>query len=125
MRTVLAFSLAAVLAAGCASAPPAPPPDALLASNLFGPPTEPVSTDDVFAMSAAMRRYLAIEIADQLHSEGLQAGLVKALQHQAQLKLAYDTARHKKAAEAFDTRTGNRLSLVIMTRRSPRRSGCP
>jgi hypothetical protein len=38
MRSVLALSLAAVLAAGCASAPPAPP-DALLASNLFGPPT--------------------------------------------------------------------------------------
>jgi tetratricopeptide (TPR) repeat protein len=125
MRTVLAFSLAAVLAAGCASAPPAPPPDALLANNLFGPSTEPVSTDDVFAMSEAMRHYLAVEIADQLHSEGLQAGLVKALQHHAQLKLEYDTARTKKAAEAFDTRTGNCLSLVIMTAAFAKALGLP
>jgi tetratricopeptide (TPR) repeat protein len=124
MRSVLALSLAAVLAAGCASAPPAPP-DALLASNLFGPPTEPVRTDDLFAMSKAMRRYLTVEIADQLHSEGLQAGLVKALQHHAQLKLEYDTARTKKAAEAFDTRTGNCLSLVIMTAAFAKELGLP
>ncbi len=125
MRTVLAFSLAAVLAAGCASAPPAPPPDALLANSLFGPPTEPVRTDDVFALSDAMHRYLTVEIADQLHSEGLQAGLVKALQLHAQLKLEYDTARTKKAAEAFDTRTGNCLSLVIMTAAFAKELGLP
>ncbi len=124
MRSVVALSLAAVLAAGCASAP-MPSPDSLLADRLFALPAEPVSTDDVFAMSDAMRRFLAVDIADQLRTDGLQAGLAEALQHQAQLKLEYDTARTKKAAEAFATRTGNCLSLVIMTAAFAKELGLP
>jgi hypothetical protein len=51
-----------------------------------------------------VRRYLTVEIADQLHSEGLQAGLVKALQHHAQLKLEYDTARAPRRPPKRSTR---------------------
>ena len=62
-----------------------------------------------------MRRYLAVDIADQIRTKGAQAGLVDALYRRAQLKLEYDAATTKTAAEAFDARSGNCLSLVLMT----------
>jgi hypothetical protein len=62
-----------------------------------------------------MRRYLAVDISDQIRTKGAQAGLVDALYRRAQLKLEYDAATTKTAAEAFDARSGNCLSLVLMT----------
>ena len=62
-----------------------------------------------------MRRYLAVDIADQIRIKGPQLGLVDALQKHTQLKLEYDAARTKNAAATFASRTGNCLSLVIMT----------
>ena len=57
--------LIAVLLGACASAPPLAEqrPEPLLADARFGPPTEPVSTDRVFEVSDAMRRYLQNDIA--------------------------------------------------------------
>jgi tetratricopeptide (TPR) repeat protein len=116
MRLAPVLLAASCLLAACATTTPPPPgPDPLLADHLFAPPAEPVRTDDLFAMSAAMRRYLAVDIADQLRIDGPQAGLIEALQTRAKLKLEYDAARTKKAAATFDARTGNCLSLVIMT----------
>src|SRR5665213_1853456 len=108
--------LTACLTSACASAPTitAPPPE-LIAGPQFGPPTERISTDDVFVASAEMKRYLAVEIADQLRVKGPQAGLIEALYEKAQLKLEYDATRTKTAAETFATRSGNCLSLVLMT----------
>jgi tetratricopeptide (TPR) repeat protein len=116
MRLSPVLLAASCLVAACATTP-APPagPEALLAEQLFAPPSEPVRSDDLFAMSDAMRRYLAVDIADQLRIEGAQTGLMEALRSQAQLKLEYDAARTKKAAATFEGRTGNCLSLVIMT----------
>ena len=112
-RAVLAAS--ALLLSACASAPK--DRDAVLPFHdaRFAPPGEPVSTDAVFALDAAMRRYLAVEIAGSLRSRGVQAGFVDALRDTRGLKLEYDSARTKNAAEAFATRSGNCLSLVIMT----------
>ena len=103
-----------VLLSACASTPP-PQPAPLLADHLFAAPTERVGTDDVLKMSDAMRRYLAVDIADQIRIKGAQAGLVDALYRRAQLKLEYDAATTKTAAEAFEARSGNCLSLVLMT----------
>ncbi len=113
-----AASLGAVvaMATACAGAPQqAPAPAGLFHDARFAPPRERVSTDDVFALDDAMRRYLAFEIAGQLRAQGLQQGLVDALYGKHQLKLEYDSARTRNAAEAFASRSGNCLSLVIMT----------
>ena len=115
MRVPSLVVLAAALLAGCAAAPPPAPPDSLLADRLFAPPRESVRTDDIFALSDAMRRYLAVDIADQIRVKGPQLGLVEAMQKHAQLKLEYDAARTKDAAATFASRNGNCLSLVIMT----------
>ncbi len=119
----LVLSIAGVLA-GCAAPPPAPP-DSLLADRLFAPPREPVRSDDIFALSDAMRRYLAVDIAGQIRIDGPQVGLVKALQRNTQLKLEYDAVRTKNAAATFAGRTGNCLSLVIMTAAFAKELGVP
>jgi tetratricopeptide (TPR) repeat protein len=113
----LSFLLPAVaLLSACALAPAAPEPlEPLFADSAFAAPSERVSTDAVFAVSDEMRRYLRRDIAGQLRSQGPQAGLVDALYKRTQLRLEYDAAVTKTASEAFATRSGNCLSLVIMT----------
>lgn len=124
MRLAPLVVLVAALLAGCAAAPPAAP-DSLLADRLFAPPRERVATDDIFALSDAMRRYLAVDIAEQIRAKGAQFGLVEALQKHAQLKLEYDAARTKDAAATFASRNGNCLSLVIMTAAFAKELGVP
>ena len=111
--TLLCLSLAA-----CASAPPpvAPPePAPLFNDALFAAASEPIRAEDVFALSDGMKRYLTNEIASQLRVKGAQEGLIDALYSRNQLRLRYDTAATRNAAQAFETRSGNCLSLVIMT----------
>jgi len=76
-------------------------------------------------LSDAMHRYLAVDIADQIRIKGPQLGLIDALQKHTQLKLEYDAARTKNAAATFASRTGNCLSLVIMTAAFAKELGLP
>ena len=109
--------LPCLLLGACASAPVERPPAApsLLADARFAPPSERVSADDVFALSPEMKRYLEVDIADKLREKGLQKGLIDALYAKGELKLDYDSAMTRNAAQAFAARSGNCLSLVIMT----------
>jgi Tfp pilus assembly protein PilF len=114
---VLALLLCALLCA-CANVPPPPnsaKPDTFFRDTLFKPPAQAVNPDDVFAMSDAMKRYVQFDIARQLRSDGLARGLVTALYRRDQLKLDYDTLTTRNAAQAFEARRGNCLSLVLMT----------
>src|SRR6266480_3525229 len=114
MKQVAAPILCIVLAA-CSHAPVAPPPAQLFSDHLFAAPSERVSADDVFALSDEMKRYLETEMAGRLLNKGLQKGLIDALYSQNQLRLEYDAAITRNAAQAFEARSGNCLSLVIMT----------
>ena len=109
-------ALAGLLTA-CASLPPAPlqVPTHLFEDSAFGAPTQPVDAQQVFAISPSMARYLEVEIAPQLRTQGRQRGLVDALHSKAQLRLDYDTDMTRNAAQAFEARSGNCLSLVVMT----------
>ena len=51
----------------------------------------------------------------QLGAQGREKALVQALYAKGELKLDYDTELTRNAAEAFAARSGNCLSLVIMT----------
>jgi len=115
---VLASVLGVLLLSGCAltneraiQAVPAQ----LFDDSAFEAPSQPIDPAEVFAMSPAMKRYLDVEIAPQILRLGRQRGLVDALYNRAQLKLDYDTEVTRNAAEAFDARSGNCLSLVVMT----------
>ena len=92
----------AVLALQACAAPEIVPtqPASLLRDEAFQ--ARPVPADpDVFAVSGSMRRYLEVDIARQLRFKGNLHGLVAALQSSTQLKLDYDSAVTRTAAEAF------------------------
>jgi tetratricopeptide (TPR) repeat protein len=108
------------LLAACAPAPKVesgaePKPETLFADARFAPASERISADDVFALSEPMRQFLASRISREAHLKGRQEGLIDALYTRGQLKLAYDAVMTRNAAQAFDARSGNCLSLVIMT----------
>jgi len=124
MRRALSL-LSCVLLAACATPPAAPPPAALFQDRLFGPPSERVGADEVFALSDAMRDFIAAEIAGQAHRKNAQAALIEALYTKGRLKLEYDASVTRNAAEAFDARAGNCLSLVIMTAAFAKALGLP
>jgi len=109
------IALLSAMLAACATAPVPPAPPALLSDPLFAAPSERISASDVFALSNEMRRYLAVDIAPLLKRSGTREGLVQALGSSGQLKLEYDSVMTRNAAQAFAARSGNCLSLVIMT----------
>ncbi len=109
--------LLATLLAACATLPPAAPPPSpsLFEDAAFAPPHNVPDAKAVFALSPAMLRYLERDIAASIRQQGAQRALVDALHTKAQLRLEYDAELTRNAAEAFDARAGNCLSLVVMT----------
>jgi tetratricopeptide (TPR) repeat protein len=124
MRTWLLLSLCALLAACAAPRELAQRPEALFDDSLFGAPSERVGADEIFRVSDAMRRYLQDpQIEAQLRRKGPQRGLLEALYTSGELKLDYDARTTRNAAQAFDARAGNCLSLVVMTAAFAREMG--
>jgi tetratricopeptide (TPR) repeat protein len=123
MKHWMSLGLCIALAA-CASAPPPPAPEHLFADEIFAPPSQRIDPSEVFAMSGAMREYAA-QMAPLLRQRGMQQGLVEALYRRGELKLDYDAALTRNAAQAFDARAGNCLSLVIMTAAFAKHLGMP
>ena len=115
MRYQWVSLLLCALLAACAGAPQVARPDPLLNDAAFAPASERIAAADVFALSDSMRRYLNADIAGKLSQQGKQRGLIQALYQRDQLKLDYDSAMTRNAAQAFEARAGNCLSLVIMT----------
>lgn len=125
----LALIVVGALLTGCASvplppaAPSAPPPAVvapapglgLLADERFPPPAAAVDADSLFALSPAMRAYLRDHIEPKVAAHGRHAALVDALYAKSELQLKYDSTVTRNAAEAFESRAGNCLSLVVMT----------
>ncbi|MES2049469.1 MAG: tetratricopeptide repeat protein [Pseudomonadota bacterium] len=108
----LLFTLALV---ACASAPPIPKTTVFFNDHLFSQAAEPINVNDVFAVNQEMEDYLHSDIAQQLKLKGYQQGLFDALYNKHELKLEYDSVTTKNAAQTFKTKTGNCLSLAIMT----------
>jgi tetratricopeptide (TPR) repeat protein len=110
-----AVLLLSLLLAACATAPSPQQPERLFNDALFRPPSAKIDAADVFALTPAMRHYLETDIGRMVRNRGRQEGLYRALYDRGYLKLEYDAATTRNAAEAFDARAGNCLSLVIMT----------
>jgi tetratricopeptide (TPR) repeat protein len=107
--------LPCVWLAACASAPVVPPPPNLFADEKFAPPSERIDSAQVFALSDEMRKFLHEDMAGQLKLRGSTQALAESLYRKSGLKLEYDAAVTRNAAQAFEARAGNCLSLVIMT----------
>ena len=121
----LTILLACAALAACAHVEPAPLPASLFADDAFAPAAQRPRADDVFAMNDAMRAYADGEMRQLLRVRGQQQGLVDALYTRGQLKLEYETALTRNAAQAFEARSGNCLSLVIMTAAFAKHFGMP
>jgi tetratricopeptide (TPR) repeat protein len=116
MRTWLLLSLCALLAACAGPRELTRPPEQLFDDGLFAAPSERIGTGDIFAVSDAMRRYLQHpQIEAQLRRKGPQRGLLEALYTTGELRLDYEGVTTRNAAQAFEARAGNCLSLVVMT----------
>jgi hypothetical protein len=113
MKALIAV-LVSVLLVGCASAPPMPRPDDLFHDAQFSAPSVPIAPDAALAMSPAMRSHLATKFVNRVRPTDRRQQLIEAL-YRGDLKLEYDAAITRTAAEAFDARSGNCLALVMMT----------
>lgn len=116
---LLLWALVCVLLSGCASAPPpAPPLAGLLDDAAFPAPVSgaAITASDVFTLSPAMSAHLRSRAFQaRLREHGAARGLLKALYDKSDLQLDYDATRTQTAAQTYARRSGNCLSLVIMT----------
>lgn len=121
------ISLSLFLLAGCASQQPtnAPPPP-VFADASFAPPSEPVRTDTLFELSPPMQAYLnSSRFRATLRERGERHGLVDALYSKTDLQIEYESSKTHTAAETYAARSGNCLSLVIMTAAFAKALGMP
>ena len=106
--------LVCLLLAGCAQAPVGQPIAGLFRDELFAPPSQHIDAGEIFALSEPMRRYLRDELQTGRRAKEVREALIDAAT-QGRLKLDYDSAMTRTAAQAFEARAGNCLSLTIMT----------
>jgi Flp pilus assembly protein TadD len=108
---------AAAFLGGCASRPLAhqAPAQQLFHDQLFQPASAPIDTGSVFATTPAMRAYVQHEIGATGNGKDVRRLLFDALYRRDKLQLEYDSAITRNAAQTFEARAGNCLSLAIMT----------
>ncbi len=111
--------------AGCASGPRAGDAGPLFDDAVFAPPSETIDASQAMAPSPAMREFARRELAGVMGQREPQQALLRALYTGNQLQLRYDNALTRNAAEAFDARAGNCMSLVMMTAALARELGLP
>ena len=100
---------------GCATPPPPPPRDNLFVDEAFKPPTIRINPADALQLSPQMQHFADFEMRSDIRNLGPRDGLMEALYEKGQLQLEYDSGVTRTAAEAFDARRGNCMSLVLMT----------
>lgn len=116
MKTWLLLFL--VLLSGCAGTPSRPPAElaSLFDDTAFPAPATPVDAAGLFTLSAPMRAHLnSPAFQKNLRDKGSARGLLAALYSKSDLQLDYDASVTRTAAQTYAERSGNCLSLVIMT----------
>lgn len=101
----------AMLAACAGTVPPMPP---VFNDSDFAPAME-IDSAAVLAPSEEMRRYIALGMASSKRAGNPRQALYHALHDVDELKLEYDAELTRNASETFAARSGNCLSLVLMT----------
>lgn len=90
-------------------------PEHLFHDQLFAATNEVIDHQQIFKVNPAMRQFIASHITPDLRHKSMQQALFDALYHKGQLRLTYDASVTRDAADTFAARSGNCLSLVIMT----------
>ena len=120
-----ALLLFALLTACATLQKPGPDARTLLHDELFSLQSPAPDANAVFALSDEMLAYAAKELAPLARQADPRHGLIAALYTKSQLQLAYDGSSTRSASQAFASRSGNCLSLVIMTASFARHLGLP
>ena len=114
---LLSTLIFAVLLAGCASAPSpqlAVPQRDLYNDTAFARPADIIRPEQIFELTPEMKAY-ATKIRQSNRSRVLHIALFEALYERDRLRLDYDSELTRTAAQAFEARAGNCMSLVLMT----------
>ena len=111
MACTCALSL---LLAGCATRVVPVQADRVLDDTLFRD-VPAVSPAEGVALTPAMRDFVARDLAPLVRRHGPQAALGMVMQQRGWIEVEYDDTRTRTAAQAFDERIGNCLSLVMLT----------
>lgn len=118
-------ALAALVLAACAQVGPAPDTQGLLQDRLFAAPTAPLTAQQVFALSEPMRDFANQVLASPGAMRDRRQALFDELFKKGQLRFYYDASATRSAAETFAARTGNCISLVVMTAALAKHLGLP
>lgn len=117
--------LLAVALSACASTRQPTDITALLHDDLFQAVADAPSEAAVFALSPAMQQYADKHLRHVPTAHDARRALIGALYQRDELRLSYDAGATRNAAQAFDARAGNCLSLVIMTAAFAKYLGMP
>lgn len=117
----LPLLLAAAALAACAGSAGERVDATLFADARFQAPAQPVDPAALFALNDAMRDFVERDLA--VGGDPRRA-LVAALSDR-RLRLEYESSLTRTAAQAFDARAGNCLSLVAMTAALAKAKGMP
>jgi hypothetical protein len=118
--------LALATGSGCASKPAITEQSASLFNDqYFKPQKKPFNSESVFELSPEMHNYLRNEGISSLRSIGRAKTLLYSLYSRDKLQLEYDSTYTRTAREAFDAKSGNCLSLVLMTASFAKEMGLP
>jgi tetratricopeptide (TPR) repeat protein len=112
LMRLLAALLCATLAACAATTPASLPP--IFNDSDFAPAAA-IDASQVFALDDAMRQYVQTQVRHAARNGNPRLALYEALYDKSRLKLEYDAAMTRNARETFEARSGNCMSLVIMT----------
>ncbi len=109
------MALALSLLQACATAPRQALPTPPLLDEAYAPAPVLPSSQELLALSPAMREFLEQTVRPKVRMYGSKEGLLKALYREGQLRLQYDAEKTRTATETFADGRGNCLSLVLMT----------
>jgi len=112
---IVVLALTAAGLSGCAVEPVAPPRSDVFLDAAFKPASMQIDPEAALRLSPAMQRFAETEMAAEIRKKGVRDGLIDALYTKGRLQLDYDSEITRTAAEAFDARRGNCMSLVMMT----------
>ncbi|WP_028080204.1 tetratricopeptide repeat protein [Solimonas soli] len=117
------LAIVSLLLAACSAAPTRELPGDLFADEGFGAPPPAIQQLDLFAASPAMQAFINGEVPKFIRTRGDSRGLYEAMR--TSLRIDYDASTTRTAAETFAARSGNCLSLVILTSALARELGIP
>jgi predicted Zn-dependent protease len=132
LLAALLAAIAVAWLAGCAQVPHTVAVGHLPQDHLFQASSQATEVaapgaeaDRLFELSEPMRRYAERVLRDPAAWRDRRQALIDALYLKHALQLAYDAEATRSAAEAFEARAGNCLSLVLMTAAFAKHLGLP